>query len=596
MKLSRIYSNKSKEFGPIEFGTGLNAVLAEIRLPENRGKDTHNLGKSTLARLLKFCLLAGRRPDQFLFKHIDLFGSFVFYLELRLDETKFVTIRRSVETSSRVSFKKHSASGQDYSGLKENEWDHPDLAFEKSKTLLEGLLALKALKPWSFRDSAGYQLRSQDDYGDVFRLSKNRGKHKYWKPFLAHILGFDSLKVQEYDEVEGDLEREEGKEKTVELELGGSIEEMTKVEGILLLKSAEADKRQAVLDGLNFNPQDREHCELLVEDVDVRIADQNQSRYSLRHRQKKIESSLEVNKIQFRTSEAKRIFDDAGVLFDGQIQKDFDQLVAFNNAITVERQEYLRIELVELRDELAAIDIDLQILGEKRTQSLAFLSSTDIWDKYRAEANRLVNLKAEILALKEKQKMLRRLKDIRKEIRNLKTKRDALQQQIETDTEEKYANKDSRFSEIRLYFSEIVEHVIERKALLDVVVNSKGHLDFSAEILDQKGESTSAGLGHTYRKLLCIAFDMAVLRSHSTESFPRFVYHDGVFEALDDRKKEKLLQIIREYSNYGLQQVVTSIDSDLPTSARGRVFTKNEIVLTLHDQDQSGRLFRIQSW
>ena len=69
MKLSRLYSNRPDEFSPIEFVSGLNVVLAEIRLPENRKKDTHNLGKTTLGRMLDFGFLAGRDANFFLFKH-----------------------------------------------------------------------------------------------------------------------------------------------------------------------------------------------------------------------------------------------------------------------------------------------------------------------------------------------------------------------------------------------------------------------------------------------------------------------------------------------------------------------------------------------
>ena len=109
--------------------------------------------------------------------------------------------------------------------------------------------------------------------------------------------------------------------------------------------------------------------------------------------------------------------------------------------------------------------------------------------------------------------------------------------------------------------------MIDRKALLSVSPNQSGHLEFKAEILDESGNATSADLGHTYRKLLCIAFDMAVLRAHLDDKFPRFVYHDGVFESLDDRKKENLLAVIRRYADLGVQPVITLIDSDLPARA-----------------------------
>jgi len=84
MKLSKLYSNKPNIFEPINFITGLNVVMAEIRLLENKNKDTHNLGKTTLGRLLDFCLLSGRDKEFFLFKHFDIFKEFIFFLEIEL--------------------------------------------------------------------------------------------------------------------------------------------------------------------------------------------------------------------------------------------------------------------------------------------------------------------------------------------------------------------------------------------------------------------------------------------------------------------------------------------------------------------------------
>lgn len=128
--------------------------------------------------------------------------------------------------------------------------------------------------------------------------------------------------------------------------------------------------------------------------------------------------------------------------------------------------------------------------------------------------------------------------------------------------------------------------------------NQEGHLEFKVDILDESGNVTSAGMGHTYRKLLCIAFDLAVLRAHLEEEYPRFVYHDGVFESLDDRKKENLLVVLRKYVDLGLQQIITLIDSDLPARTKGSppVFDQGEIILLLHDEGETGRLFKMKPW
>ena len=58
MKLSKLYSNKPNLFETIFFSSGLNVIQGEIRLPENKRKDTHNLGKSILGKLLDFCFLS----------------------------------------------------------------------------------------------------------------------------------------------------------------------------------------------------------------------------------------------------------------------------------------------------------------------------------------------------------------------------------------------------------------------------------------------------------------------------------------------------------------------------------------------------------
>jgi uncharacterized protein YydD (DUF2326 family) len=79
MRLSKLYSNHHNIFTPIVFNVGLNVVMAEIRLPENKDKDTHNLGKSTLGRLIDFTLLSKQDPNLFLLKHYDLFEDFVFF-------------------------------------------------------------------------------------------------------------------------------------------------------------------------------------------------------------------------------------------------------------------------------------------------------------------------------------------------------------------------------------------------------------------------------------------------------------------------------------------------------------------------------------
>lgn len=599
MKLSKLYSNKPDIFGPIEFRAGLNVVLAEIRLPENRNKDTHNLGKTTLARMIDFCFLAGRDKDFFLFKHESTFKDFVFFLEIGLADATYVTVRRGVAQHTKISFKKHEAAHQDFTELSEGDWDHLNLPLERAREMLDGLLDWRAVSPWDFRKGLGYQLRTQDDYLDVFQLRRFAiGKHKDWKPYVAHVLGFNhELIDQHYSKLE-QLEEKKTVAETVKAELGGSVDDLSKIEGMLLLKQRDAEKMQQLLDAFDFRQQDKDQTEQLVSGITARVAELNLRRYSLYQTRRKIDTSLEEDQILFQPDQAERLFKEAGVLFSGQIKRDFSQLIAFNRAITEERRGYLQKERAEVEAELKGIAEELDDLGKRRSAILGFLSTTDVFAKYKQVTDEYVTLRADIATLERQRGFLGRLKELRSEIRSLTEECVHLQSQIEVDVEDRNTDKTSLFSAIRFYFSEIVEQVLAHKALLSVFPNSNGHLEFKAEILDDKGRATSADLGHTYRKLLCIAYDLAVLRAHLNDRFPRFVYHDGVFESLDPRKKANLLAVIREYAELGVQPVITLIDSDMPPPDEDDkpIFSPEEIVLILHDEGSDGRLFRFKPW
>jgi uncharacterized protein YydD (DUF2326 family) len=597
MKPSKLYSNKPDTFAPVEFTPELNVVLAEIRLPENRDRDTHNLGKTTLGRLLDFGFLAGRDPKFFLFRHLDLFREFVFFLEIELGNGSYVTVRRGVEDASKIAFKKHAVRHQDFTTLTDSDWDHVDVPFERAKELLDSLLDWRSLKPWHYRKGLGYFLRSQSDFGDVFQLGKFANKHADWKPFLAHILGFDAgIIVQHYEKTEA-LEDKQALAATIRQEMGGDIEDASKVDGILLLKRQEVDKKQRLLDAFDFRTQDKVDTKQVVDHIDERIAALNARRYSLMQNRKKIIASLEEDQILFDPDDAKALFEEAGVLFAGQVKRDFQQLIAFNRAITEERHGYLVEERSEIEAELKTINGELNTLGKRRSEMLAFLSATDSFAKYKRVSAEMVTLRADIATLERQREFVHRLQQLRTEIRTLAEEKIHLQTKIEADVEARSADKDSLFSSIRLYFNEIVEEVIDSKALLSVGVNQYGHLEFRAELLDDAGNATSADRGHSYTKLLCIAFDLAVLRAHLDEQFPRFAYHDGVFESLDDRKKENLLAVIRRYTALGIQSIITLIDSDLPKRSAGEpVFAPDEIVSQLHDEGDRGRLFKMKAW
>jgi uncharacterized protein YydD (DUF2326 family) len=593
MKLSRIYSNRLDIFVPIEFREGLNVVLAEIREPENREKDTHNLGKTTLSRLIDFCLLKQKDKDFFLFKHQDRFADFEFFLEINLGEKEFLTIKRSVENATKISFKKHVVGSQDFAHLADNQWDHFDVAFDRAKRLLDGILDLKVIAPFDYRDAIGYSLRVQDDYGDIFQLGKFRGKHSDWKPYLAKMLGFNTDLVSENYAITDEIDELESQGALLRADLVGGLDDLDKIDGVLVIKQRQASDVETQVKQYNFHLADAKITEELVNEIESQIASLNQRRYYLNMQQKRIADSLR-DKVVFDPDSAQTLFQEAGVLFQGQIKKHFEDLKRFNAAIAEERVLILEAELKQISIELIEIQTQLAQLNEKRTTSLAILDDKQFFAKYRKMTARWVEVKTDLEVLMRQRKAAQELQNIQNKILTKKARRTELRRLIE----ENISAPNARYRSIRLFFTEIIKSTIDRDVVLSTRVNDNGNLEFSAEILNEKGAETSEGMGHTYRKLLCVAFDMAIARTYLQDKFVHFLYHDGVLETLDDRKKLNLIGIVRAYAAAGLQHIITLIDSDVPQLVDGPPFKfeDDEIVLLLHDQGDDGRLFRMPVW
>jgi uncharacterized protein YydD (DUF2326 family) len=599
MRLVRLYTNKPDAFVPIDFRAGLSTVVAEIKRPENQGKTVHNLGKSTIARLVDFCLLKGKHSSFFLFKHEQLFDDFIFFLEVQLDDDSYLTIARSLETRKSVSLLVTAHDVPDASAVNAEEWAHLGLGIAPAKRLLDGLFGFSVVSPYDYRDIMGYVLREQDDYGDVFHLRKFRGKHREWKPFLAHLLGLNaSLTVELYDELE--------KEEKLVAEVarhrreGGAADDadVVRIEGIIAIRGRDLEELTRALDKFDFGQADAEANQQLVEQVEEDIAKRNEETYRLSQLLWRLDESLKEESILFSPDQSAQLFSEAGVAFEGQLKKDFEQLVEFNRAISEERRAYLLEERQEVADRLRAIEPELADLQTQRARLFEFLEGSDTISKYKELSARVIELRSDIGSLTRQRDALNQIVQLRQEQRQIQERKNHLQTAIEVDVQTQAENAKSRYTEIQRYFDEIVHSVLDEHALLSVSVASTGSLEFSADIVNESGGTTSAGRGFTFKKLLCIAFDLAVLRSYLGQAFPRFAFHDGVFESLEPRAKRRLIEVLRTYASMGLQPVITTLDSDLPDpiDSSSSAIASTEVISRLNDEGDNGRLFRMPSF
>lgn len=592
MQISKLYSNLKDKFHDIVFNIdGLNIVYAEITDPENYNKDTHNLGKTTLIELIDFMLLKKRSKESFLFKHSNLFKDFEFFLELSLSGgAKYLTIKRSVKSNTKISLLLHEERQKDFSAEVMDIWTHSDVPLAKAKALLDAYLSFEPIKPWTFRVGLPYFLRSQYDYQDVFQLNRFKGQHKDWKPYLFQILGFDGNLMKRTYDIDDEVSEVESQIRIVRREFPGSIDSIDKLNGKILLVDNEIRDLETSLDTLSFKEIDERITDDLVSKIETSVSALNEIRYSLSLEAETIKNQLILDCVE-DIQKTRKIFEEASLYFSEQLLKDYNNLIDFNRRITIDRKKFLSIRFNQIMDELIEVDKDLSKYNEERQRALSILMETKTGRRFRDYQKSLVNLKTQ-------RELLEKMKDITEKLEFLENQIKELQQERNIATvniENEIKRGNNTYNDIRTAFSKSVKEVLGEEAIISITPNKAKNFEFEAEIVNT-GKITSQSKGTSNKQVLCAMFDLSILQVYADKPFFKFVYHDGILEGLDDRKKIQLLNHARNVcQNYNLQYILSVIDSDWPMERANSKYPliDGEIIVNLSDIGPTGRLFKI---
>lgn len=592
MQISKLYSNLKDKFHDIVFNIdGLNIVYAEITDPENYNKDTHNLGKSTLIELIDFMLLKKRSKESFLFKHSNLFKDFEFFLELSLSGgAKYLTIKRSVKSNTKISLLLHEERQQDFSAEVMDIWTHSDVPLAKAKALLDAYLSFEPIKPWTFRVGLPYFLRSQYDYQDVFQLNRFKGQHKDWKPYLFQILGFDGNLMKRTYDIDDEVSEVESQIRIVRREFPGSIDSIDKLNGKILLVDNEIRDLETSLDTLSFKEIDDRITDDLVSKIETSVSALNEIRYSLSLEAETIKNQLSLDCVE-DIQKTRKIFEEASFYFSEQLLKDYNSLIDFNRRITIDRKKFLTIRLHQIMDELIEVDKDLSKYNEERQRALSILMETKTGRRFKDYQKSLVNLKTQRELLEKMKDITEKLEFLENQIKELQRERNIATVNIENEIK----RGNNTYNNIRTAFSKSVKEVLGEEAIISITPNKANNFEFEAEIVNT-GKITSQSKGTSYKQVLCAMFDLSILKVYADKPFFKFVYHDGILEGLDDRKKIQLLNHARKVcQNYNLQYILSVIDSDWPMELPNSKYPliDGEIIVNLSDIGSTGRLFKI---
>lgn len=600
MKLSKLYSSDNR-FKNITFNlNGLNVIYADVLTDINEKKNSHDLGKTKLAELIDYLLIKKIDKKSFLLKVTDnngdsIFKNHIFYLEIFLNDGRYLTIRRSVENHTKTSFSINEQTTNDYTPP--NFWNEEDLGIDSAKNILSEYLNFDFFKnkSYDFRKAINYCIRMQPDYEDVYRLSKFKGGRDIdWKPFMFDLLGFNGEVLSR--KYKNDDEQEKINDYIKLLKKDFSVSETDRDEiiaqiGLQETKTKDAEEK---IDNLNFYEQDKTLIEKGIDEVENKISDLNTISYNLNFDINKLKNSIK-NNFAFDLTKVEKVFKESKIYFPEEIKKEYLELIQFNDELTKDRNRLLKKTLKEKSEELKAINIDLQKLNYKKEELLSFIKDTDTFRRLKFYQKELAKLESELIKLNERLKII----DV---IIGEENKKQQLHRDIEETVKDirnisNHTEKNTKYNLIRSVFSKYFSDVMDEDTYISWSINSNNNVDFKPPIIktkDSLSKDTAKDEGRTYRKILCVIFDLAILVAYNVESYFRFVYHDDVLSQQDNGIKIRLLNLIDVITKTNdIQYILSVIKSDLPTDENDNLiyFSNENIILELNDKNEFGTLF-----
>lgn len=600
MKLSQLYTNNNN-FKNTKFNLkGINVIYAEVKTKIDDKKNSHNLGKTLIIEVIDFLLLkkVNNMKKHFLFsteneKGIGIFEDYIFYLEILLNNQKYLTIKRAVQSNTKISFSLNNEIADKFSPPE--NWDYENESLDNAKEILSSYLNFNFFKnkDYDYRKSINYAMRGQRDYQDIYRLTKFVGRDIYWKPFMFDFLGFPGKLLMEKYSLDKEIEEKQEYIKKLSSEFSVKTHLRDEIIALKNIKQEEINEFADKLDKFNFYEKDKRIIKTGVNEIEQEISDLNSQVYKIEYELKNIGTSLK-NKFTFNLKKITKVFNEAKLAFPEELEKNYKDLIKFNKKISNERNKMLTLTQSNKKKELGKINTRLLELNQKKEELLSFIQDTDTFNKFKAYQKSQIVLEADLHKFNTQLEIIDKLKLQEEALNKQKGLLEIKIEEIKGELGKTETNL--RYNEFRTLFGKYYDYILGEKAILAININKSNNIDFNPpKVLSAKTKiETAQGKGYTYSKLFCVCFDLAILTIYSKESYYKFVYHDDVLANEDDGVKLRLLDLIKTVCRENnIQYLLSTIKSDLPLDEGGKVqyFADNEIVLKLNDLNEKGTLF-----
>ncbi|MDH7789154.1 DUF2326 domain-containing protein [Ochrobactrum sp. AN78] len=559
------------------FTNAMNIVLADTVADSHETESTNGLGKTTLIRIIHFCLGGSLNRDRIL-SHPSLHGV-TFGLVFNYKGEKICVNRKVGEDSVDVSvgfidgleIKVYARTGEQVRILA-TDWTR----VLSHRFTADTFVPHSAKYIPSFRDVFLYQARvGKDAYTDPQQAFRGQSgpQRRIVLSYLLY-LNWDQQRIlyedqHKREQISNAIKAlKDAEDSADEISIGELEAER------VVLENDIAEKREEVA-GFNVR-SDYTKLENRLYQVDLSIHDAVNQNHS---DQRLLEYYLNNAKdVPSATAEVPlKILSDAGAIFREEALRSLAEVATFHEQVYRNRREFLATEILRLRAEIRERSGYIDTLSIEKTELLRSLKSSGALDTLILLQRGLTELEAAHDSLKARIDERKRF-DVRKDV--LSASMIATRALLKRDLEDRRPIID----EVLGLFSEYTKFLYGRPGKLGIDVKQAG---YSLSItIDREGSD-----GVDQMVVFCLDLVIATIRARRNTPFSVLIHDSTMFADVDPRQYGLALQLAASTSaKEGFQYICCLNAGALPKDHLGDFVINDAIRLRLTDDGDTGRL------
>ncbi|HGT9792607.1 TPA: DUF2326 domain-containing protein [Escherichia coli] len=537
----------------VTFKDGLNLIVNK----RTSGKDSGNsVGKSTLSRVLDYLFMSSGHDiyhDAEFGKDIPEIVSLInnnvlkFSLDFNTVENKKAVISRIISIDD-----------------KNSKYFLNDVEVDKkqySEFIAQAVFGLTTDKPSLRNVSHKFIRNTNDKMQKTLNFLHGNTTPDVYDLLYLFLFGFNGLPLIKK---KGDFNKEIKKQKTYLAAYRNPNRETVLAKMIKLLKKEIAEAERNIK---NFDFKDS-HDESLkkLSEIQKNISDYSLSYASLNMRVRNIEESilsLKNNITQLVENDLMEIYNSAGIYFNGELKRTYEEMVLFHNDIIKNKISFLESELLKKKEEIETVNKKINDLHEQESSLFRTIKEPETLKSINQLFNKLTELRENLASIESN---LSRINDTNALIKSLEDSREKLLLEIELAVQGLEKNIEI-FNE---FFGDLTKEIYGERYIFDLSFDvDKGKCNFDISCVTpnsnggkKKGEIT--------------AFDLAYIKFVDKIKLkrPTFVIHDSI----EDVDVNQIRDIFFEANNINGQYIVSILSDKFSEDADMKMMMSNSIL------------------